>query len=575
MRLNFEEGVSPPPDQGASTAWPKGLLLLTVALAVTAPLAMYSGRVPGLGEFDYLIFYRLLFYNDFANSLAMLAALLLALAIPALRNIAGTSAAWIAQRPVKTCIGAFVILATLSRLVYQGFPLAMDEYAPLLQARIFAQGDIAITYPRELLDRMVVPGFQGSFILVNHETGQATSGYWPGLALLMAPLAALGLEWWLNPLFGAAGLWLIGDLARQASGREEARGWAMLAALASPQYTVNAISYYAMSGLLTLNLLFLWLLLRPGWKHAALAGVIGSMALVLHNPAPHTLFAVPCIIWMMMNSNGRKKLLPLAAGYLPIVVLLCLGWPLLTSSMGLRPSEVSGADTEFLASWLDKLQRVFIMPNVEILLVRSYAAWKTMIWAAPGLLLVAVITKPASAIQRLLLATLLVTFAFYLFFPYDQGHGWGYRYLHPAWGLLPVALGVFATSVPTISAHRQFASAALMAGVLATPVFMFTTRGTIAEAISQQPPASEDRRTFVFITPNAPRYTVDLVRNYPKDQGRVIRMWSEGTEADHAFMAKIAPTAVLSFSDPRGSVWQLFLTGDLPTSHPSRQQSPE
>ena len=79
-------------DRHSSAGWPTGLLLLTLALAVAAPLAMYSGRAPGLSEFDYLIFYRLLFYNDFANSLAMLAGLMLALAVPSLRNMAANAA---------------------------------------------------------------------------------------------------------------------------------------------------------------------------------------------------------------------------------------------------------------------------------------------------------------------------------------------------------------------------------------------------------------------------------------------------------------------------------------------------
>ena len=56
---------------------------------------------------------------------------------------------------------------------------------------------------------MVVPGFQGSFIHVNQETGNAVSGYWPGLALLMTPFAWFKAEWMLNPLLGAVGLWLI------------------------------------------------------------------------------------------------------------------------------------------------------------------------------------------------------------------------------------------------------------------------------------------------------------------------------------------------------------------------------
>lgn len=544
-------------EAAASARWPKGLLALTLALAALAPLALWSGRVPGLGEFDYLIFYRLLFYNDFYNSLAMLAALLIALAIRPLRMQVVRIASWASLHPVKLSILTFIALAIAARVVYQGFPLAMDEYAPLLQARIFAHGNIAITYPLELLDRMVVPGFQGSFILVNHATGQAMSGYWPGLALMMSPFALFGGEWLLNPLLGAAGLWLIGDLAKQASGSAQTTGWAMLAALACPQFTINAMSYYAMTSLLTFNLLFLWLLLRPGWKSAMLAGVVGSIALVMHNPAPHTLFALPCIVWLLWSNERRHRILPLAVGYLPITLLLCLGWPLLTSSMGLRPIDVSASNGEFLASWLSKLQNTFILPNPGILMVRSYAAWKTLIWAAPGLVLLAFIVKPKSAIQRLLLAAILITFAFYLFFPYDQGHGWGYRYIHPAWGLIPIVGGIFAASGNANPFARKFISTAVCAGILATPAFLYTTHSTIMKSVEQELPLSGNGQTIAFVTAHAGLYTVDLVRNYPKDSGSTITMLSQGMETDQALVKTLSPDATLLVSDQRGSAWAI------------------
>ncbi|GHC09289.1 hypothetical protein [Thermomonas carbonis] len=538
--------------------WPTGLLALTLLLSIAAPLAMYSGRVPGLGEFDYQIYYRLLFYNDFTNSLAMLGALLLAFALRPLHRFIEQLADSITNRPITACIAAFSILAIASRVVYQGFPLAMDEYAPLLQARIFASGALTATYPPELMDRMVVPGFQGVFILVNHDTGQAASAYWPGLALLMTPFALFGGEWLLNPLMGAIGLWLIGDLAKQASGSDKAFGWAFLVAMACPQYSINAMSYYAMSALLTLNLLFLWLLLRPGWRQAMLAGVVGSIALVLHNPVPHALFAVPVFIWMLADPERRRRLVPLAAGYLPLTLLLCLGWPLLTSTMGLRLSGVTATHAGFFASWVEKLQGIFFVPNLELLVIRSYAAWKALIWAAPGTLILALIARRQTTIQRLLLAGFLITFGFYFFFPYDQGHGWGYRYVHSAWGLVAVAAGVFAVRGISTSPQRSFLATAICAGLLAMPAFMYSTRQTINTSIAQQPPTPEDGRSVVFFSTDRPAlYSVDLVRNYPRNQERTINMLSEGTEADRALMRKIAGEAVLVTIDQRGSSWRI------------------
>lgn len=535
-----------------ASRWPRGLLLLTVALAIAAPLAMYSGRIPGLGESDYLIYYRLLFYNDFTNSLAMLAAFLVALALRPLRESITHAADWMSKHAWQTCVIAFIALAIAARVVYQGFPLAMDEYAPLLQARIFAQGDLAITYPRELLDRMVVPGFQGYFILVNHETGQAASAYWPGLALLMTPFALFRGEWLLNPLLGTAGLWLIGDLAKQASGQEQTRGWAMLAALACPQYTINALSFYAMPALLTLNLLFLWLLLRPGWKPAVGAGLVGSIALVLHNPVPHALFALPVGIWMLLDGERRRRLVPVAIGYLPLTVSLLFGWMSLTHQMGLRETAPALGNAGLIHQLLGELQELLVVPGVELFRTRAYALWKVLIWAAPGVVLIACITRPRNAAHRILLGSFLLTFAFYFFIPFDQGHGWGYRYLHSAWALIPITVAVFAVGG---AAQKELVAAGLFSGLLATTAFLWTTHATISKSIASQPPVSSDGQSFVFIANRPGLYTVDLIRNYPSDRGRIVRMLGTGITEDRKLIAEIAPGAKLVSGDERGATW--------------------
>ena len=552
------------PERGIATRQPIAFPIIAVALTVAAPAVLYFSRVPGLSELDYQIYFRLLFYNDVTNALAMLAALVVALFVLPWRRLLEAIAAWISDRPVLFCLISFLVLAVSSRVVYQGFPLAMDEYAPLLQARVFASGAITATYPPELLDRMVVPGFQGMFILVNHETGQAASAYWPGLALVMTPFALFGGEWLLNPLLGALGLWLIGDLSRQATNHHQARGWAMLAAVACPQYTVNAISYYAMTGLLTLNLLYLWLLFRPGYRSAFLAGVVGSLALVMHNPVPHTLVAVPCVIWLLFQSAQRARLPALIAGYVPLSALLCLGWPLLMNAIGMQPPGVSPDDADFVSLWAARIQSIFALPSLGVLWLRSYAAWKALIWTGPILLLIALLLRSRSPILKLLLAAFVLTFAFYFFFPADQGHGWGYRYIHPVWGLVPVAVGICMTSPSQPPLIRTTASAGILASLLATPVFLFTTYSTVSLSIALQPGNGEEQGTVAFFNHHPSLYTIDLVRNYPDDQGRIIRMISHGPDADAKLVTTMAPGAVLEASDARGSVWRIPPGADEP-----------
>jgi len=540
------------------------LLVLTLLLAIAMPIVMYSGRVQGVGEFEYHIYFRQLFFDDYFNSLAMLFALLVVVALRPLWQRVELLAQWISRYPVKTCIFAFVVCAALGYLIYQEFPLTMDEYAPLLQARIFAQGNLAITYPLELLDRIVIPDVR-DFILVNSQTGQAISAYWPGLALLMTPFSLFELEWLLNPLLAAIGLWLIGDLASQASGQPQARGWAILATLACPQYTINAMSYYAMTSLLTFNLLYLWLLLKNSWRNTLLAGVVGGFALGMHNPVPHGLFAIPCVVFLLFNRHRYIQILPLVIGYLPLVLLLCLGRTLLIHflELDINTDAVLYEDTDLITTWLQNIQKVFILPDLRIVIIRTYALCKMVVWASPGLLLVLFFSKPNTLIQRILLACLIFSFAFYLFIPYDQGYGWGYRYIHSAWGLIAIGAGIFAVSGHKF--QRNFIAISLLAGILATPIFVLQASRTIANTNTLHPeiPTKFEGKILVFITLYPSLYTHSLIQNYPKDRENIIRMVSYGMEEDAALAKQLSPEALQLSVNPMGSVWQLPVKSSL------------
>lgn len=415
-------------------------------------------------------------YDDRLHSLAMLAALLIAMLLvtnQAVASSVGRLADAVGAFPVRTCAMMLVVLAIGAMWVYQGFPYSMDEYAPLLQARAFAEGNVAVQYPAALLDLIVYPAYQGHFILVNNDTGHAMSAYWPGLAILMAPFAFLQLDSVLNPALSALALWLIGDLAARLGGDNRYRGWAMLAAIASPQFTMNAVSFYAMPGLLALNLLYFWLLLRPGRRPALLAGLTGGLALVMINPVPHALFALPCLLWMLLDTGRRRQLLWVGLGYLPIAMVIGLGWPWLTSELGMV--RTSGASPELVASagffqeWLVRLQGIFTLPTEDIMRARWYASWKAWIWMAPGLAVLPWMGRWRGQAFWVMASALGLSYVFYFFVPYDQGYGWGYRYIHPAWGFFPV-FGAIAIAHP-VSGLRRLGTVLVLAGVIATPVF--------------------------------------------------------------------------------------------------------
>lgn len=524
------------------------LAIVTVTLACAAPAITRLSRME-MPLQNYPIYERLFAFNDFWQSLAMLAALALALALPPLREAADRVAAWLGEHPLRGAALTFAALAAGALFVYRSHPLSMDEYAPWMQAHAFAQGRSTMAYPPALLDFIVPPRVQGSFILVDHASGGAVSGYWPGLALLLTPLVAPGLGWCLNPAFGALTLWLLHRLASEATQDRRAGGWAMLAALASPQFTVSAMSWYAMPGELALNLLFLWLLLQPRRRSAVAAGLAGGLCLVMHNPVPHALMALPCLVWLALDRSRWQRLLAVLVGYVPLGLGLGLGWWLLKAGFGDVAIQRPAA-----AGLPAMLGEVFRWPDAELLLARWQAAWKIWIWSVPGLLLVPLIRRTRPLAERLLLAAFALTFVFYLFVSYDQGHGWGYRYIHPVWAALPLTAGLWMAS--TSASVRQWGAGGLAAGMLATPVFLWQTQASIDDALSYRLAPQGPGDWVVFVSQTTGRYRTDLVQNadFPATP---LFLASRGQRADRALMARFYPDAVEAMQDARGSAWRL------------------
>ncbi|MFL5312457.1 MAG: hypothetical protein ACJ79H_18645, partial [Myxococcales bacterium] len=237
----------------------------------------------------------------------------------------------LAARPWAFIAAATATLAVAAVIVYRRHPLSMDEYAPLFQARAFARGSLWGEVPPEVLPRLV-PIRSGEFLEASVD-GRVISSYWPGFALLLAPFAALGVPWLLNPLLGGATLWIVWRLARRLSPSPSAAGWALLLTAASPAFAVNAISFYSMGAHLLFNLLFVSLVLEAEPRGLFAAGAIGSFALALHNPVPHLLFALPWMAWIALRRGGARRLAALIAGYVPLSVALGLGWLWIRSNL--------------------------------------------------------------------------------------------------------------------------------------------------------------------------------------------------------------------------------------------------
>ena len=380
-----------------------------------------------------LIFKRLLtVYDSQAAWLALAICFLAALwnrPAPLLRVVE-----FLGEHPYSIAMASAAMMALGAVVVYHDYPLSMDEYAAVFQAEIFASGHLFAQLPRDLVDWLVVRGFNGSFLVASPETGRAIEHYWPGFALLLAPFQFIGAPWLCNASLAGLAILLVHRITREISGGRRAAGWAVLFTVASGAFVADALSYYSMQAHLTANLAVVALLLKPSASRALGAGLVGSLALILHNPFPHALFAAPWIVAMAMNRDQRSFLLPLILGYLPGLGA-GLGWLVFRSDI---------ASAQGLSAMSEVAHGIFAWPDAAMLNMRAAAVAKMWLWAVPGLFVLAVLgglRQRHNRYVRLLAQSAVLTFAGYLFVRFDQGHGWGYRYFHSAWGAVPILAG--------------------------------------------------------------------------------------------------------------------------------------
>jgi hypothetical protein len=391
--------------------------------------------------------------------------------------------------------------------------------------------------------------------MVNRETGAVLSGYLPGFALLLAPFMWLGIPWACNPTLVAASFLLIGRITRDLSGSPAAAGWALLFALASPAFVAYGISYYSMPAHLLFNLCFAWLLLAPTRMRLFAAGMVGGFSLVLHQPFPHAVFALPWILWLAMQRGYRfRNIGYLALGYLPMFLLLGAGWWLWRQGIlheSIQASVAANAQGAAQHDIFEWLRRIFVgimtfvsWPDTTIINARLGGLAKLWLWASPLLLLLAWWggRGDKNTGVRLLGASALATFFAYFVIRYDQGHGWGYRYFHSAWGVLPIlgALGVMKLAAREgEKIYRQLAMLGMASLLLTIPVRFIQMGNFVAAHLAQFPPRVEAENR-VYVHNGRGYYAHDLIQNDPWLRGGQIIFFAP-RPADRARLSEQFP----------------------------------
>lgn len=511
------------------------------------------------------------------ESAILLAAVLAALLVcPKVERVEGVSG-WIARRPWLTAASVTALLSVCTLVVYKNHPLSMDEYADWFQSRVFAAGSLAGHWPPELVDWLLPKGFQGSFLKVSTATGAVMSGYFPGYALVQAPFAFLGVPWLCNPALVGATLLVLAYIARTLFGDATSAGWVLLFAIASPVFLINGISYYSSPGQLLLNLAFCALLLKPSPRRLFLAGLVGGLSAFYHNPIRHVFFALPWVMWIGWTYRPRLKgMFLLAAGYLPSVLILGGAWLYFRAQITANPAAAgaviasgSGAAAESAAGigsaivgLLHHAWQVLSWPSAYGAYARVAGLVKTWLWTAPMIPLLAVFAASRCRDTRvqLMFWSAVSTFLGYLFLmPDDQGHGWGDRYFHAAWGVLPILAYAWIVEIHRESPDRarlllvRIGIGAMAYFLLAFPQRLWQVHNHMQEHLAQVPQSSKGVPGEVVLLNGSGFYAVDLVQNDPWMRGPKHVLYSQGAEKDEAMLRKYFPGCRLVDYPPYGS----------------------
>ena len=205
------------------------------------------------------------------------------------------------------------------------------------------------------------------------------------------------------------------------------------------------------------------------------------------------------------------------------------------------------------------------LPNGQIVMARLSGLSKIWTWGAACLVVLAALgfwMARRRASVRVLAAALAITFFGYFLVPFDQGHGWGYRYIHSAWFVLPLlaAVPLAGSDVRKDEDLRRMAAwAVILSALLATGLRLVQVDGFISRQRAQVPPlaarADADRPQVVFVNVRSGFYTIDLVQNDPLLRGPRITLVYESAERTDALMAARFPAFRRSAQGEWGELW--------------------
>ncbi len=344
-------------------------------------------------------------------------------------------------------LGCGVVCLAGAHWIAEDYALTMDEFMARFGAAIAARGQLVAPLAgpwREFADAL-----SPRFLSRAADGAWWASGYFPVNAALQGLGIALGVGGLVIPsLVTISVLAVFGVGRRLWPDRSDTALVAILLLATSSQFLVTGMTPYAMTAHLALNMVWLWLFLRGGWPGHIGAIAVGAVAVGLHQLLFHPLFVAPFVLQLWLERRWRLALL-----YTVAYGVICLAWidywPLALAASGLTgqgggpaASAASGAAsgaTSAVGGFFGHFVTLITQPPPDSLglmaknLIR-FVTWQNLLLAPLVVLGAAAAFRAAGTLRSMIVGLGLTIVAMALILP-DQGHGWGYRYLHGQLGV--------------------------------------------------------------------------------------------------------------------------------------------
>lgn len=404
---------------------------------------------------------------------------------------------------IPILLGVGVIASLGTYWVMGAYPLAMDEFVVDFQAAIFRLGKLNYPIPPSWWEfqKALTPYFVISDFSAHSWMGQ----YFPGCAFIRYLFGWIHLQALTNTFFAVASLGVMSALCRQLwPGRNELRWMAVVLLGTSSQFLITSMTAYSMPIHLFFSLGWLWLYLKDRFWGYALLPLWGGLALGVHQYVVHGLFAAPFCLRLVRE---RKWGWALYVGAVYVgSYLLWLQWQRL-----LYPHANLVNDSHVLNS-----------PGIHSLFIQILNSLLLVLWIHPFVIILTMAAlfrwKSWDPFVQDLFLSVALTFLFYIIYPIDQGHGWGYRYCYSILGnLVLIACWMWHKEGPEFwkTGLRPFYWCSLFALFVALPYRCWEARDFTRPFVQGAKWIHARKEPVVLVDSQLAWYGWDFVRNQP------------------------------------------------------------